>query len=649
MKGFHFEADFVRAEGKRFFAYALAALVGLLYFYPTQPAQACGGFFCDAITLTPIYQAGERVVFDRRNGSTTMHVEISYEGESSGFGWLLPMDKALVDENGDIRPLEEILQVSTRSLFDTLQNSTNPIYRVNNSFEAECDNFGGMFGGAPSMDAGAERAPNEPTVEVLQSANIGPYGAQIIEAKNADDLYKWLEEQGYLQDPNAKEMLDYYVSKDFVFLGLRLLSNKDAGDIRPVQLNLGDTDACVPLRLTAIAATTDMPMLVWVLGDHRAIPKNFLHAVVNPKALDWPGASNYVDVVTEAVDSVVGRAFVTEYAGSTEMMNNAFYSQWVENNKEQLLEAQTMEDIVNLADNLNARGDDEVRSVLESYIEMPEGLKGYPFNDCCFNGSCWSTGDFACEENDEHETTNEEFYGYLSWWIDQLDEQGITLLGDVEAIKDELVYGYFDPRERIQAMFDAAPYMTRFFTTISDDEMTRDPMFAQNPDLPDVPLTNEIDTVVHFDEDCYEAWVEVKYPDGTMTVLSCEETNCFGSMPTIPAIPDVDPLLWVEVMDESGQARPFPPEDAEEVDQLLDNSVPGSPTLPEWYDLQNADDKTVNANTDLPGQPNTTAPPGPQPTGGLCSAGDGHNPFTMFWVLALALVGIQATRRRQTN
>lgn len=648
MKSFIFEARFARSQGKRLFTVALAAFVGLLYFYPTQPAQACGGFFCDAITLTPVYQAGERVVFDRREGITTMHVEISYEGESSGFGWLLPMDKALVDENGEIRPLEEILQVSTRSLFDTLQNSTNPIYRVNNSFDAECDNFAMFGGGAPASRDANEAAPEESGVEVLQSANIGPYGAQIIEAQNSDDLYKWLEEQGYLQDPNAKEMLDHYVSKDFVFLGLRLLSDKDAGDIRPVQLNLGDTDACVPLRLTAIAATTDMPMLVWVLGDHRAIPKNFMHAVVNPKALNWPGASNYVDVVTEAIDSIVGRAFVTEYAGSTEMMQNAFYSNWVQNNKENLLEATSLSEIANIVDSMNVRNDGEVRSVLSSHVTMPEGLIGYPYNDCCFDGSCWSTGDFVCEENDEHVTTPEEFYGYLSWWLNQV-EDAESIEADIDAIIDDLIFSYFEPRERIQAMFDSAPYMTRFFTTISDDEMTRDPMFAQNPDLPEVPLTNAIETVVHFDEDCYEAWVEVKYPDGTMTVLSCEETNCMFGMPAIPAIPDVDPLLWVEVMDEAGDPRPFDPEDAEEVDQLLDNSVPGSPTLPEWYDLQEPKDSTVNANTDLPDNPNNPAIPGPQPTGGLCSAGNGQNSFNMFWILALALVGLQATRRRQTN
>ena len=70
----------------------------------------------------------------------------------------------------------------------------------------------------------------------------------------------------------------------------------------------------MPLKLTSIAATPEMPILVWVLGDGRAVPKNFIHAVVNEQALTYPGAQNYIDVVTEAVDTVQGRAWVTEYA-----------------------------------------------------------------------------------------------------------------------------------------------------------------------------------------------------------------------------------------------------------------------------------------------------------------------------------------------
>ena len=35
--------------------------------------------------------------------------------------------------------------------------------------------------------------------------------------------------------------------------------------------------SCVPLRLTAIAASAEMPVFVWIAGKERAVPQNFVH------------------------------------------------------------------------------------------------------------------------------------------------------------------------------------------------------------------------------------------------------------------------------------------------------------------------------------------------------------------------------------
>ena len=42
------------------------------------------------------------------------------------------------------------------------------------------------------------------------------------------------------------------------------------------------------------------------------------------------------------------------------------------------------------------------------------------------------------------------------------------------------------PVKRVQALIDAHPRITRLYTTLSADEMTVDPAFAFNADLPDV-------------------------------------------------------------------------------------------------------------------------------------------------------------------
>ena len=56
---------------------------------------------------------------------------------------------------------------------------------------------------------------------------------------------------------------------------------------------------------------------VYMIGESRAVPENYLHATVNDAALDWFGdvpGSNHFDVLSRAVDEAGGQAFVTTAA-----------------------------------------------------------------------------------------------------------------------------------------------------------------------------------------------------------------------------------------------------------------------------------------------------------------------------------------------
>ncbi len=81
--------------------------------------------------------------------------------------------------------------------------------------------------------------------------------------------------------PKSEPLLDEYVQKGFKFLGIKLQNGQDSGDIKPIALTMSEQAPCVPLKLTPIAATPEMPILVWVLGEGRAVPTNFIHAVAN--------------------------------------------------------------------------------------------------------------------------------------------------------------------------------------------------------------------------------------------------------------------------------------------------------------------------------------------------------------------------------
>ena len=77
------------------------------------------------------------------------------------------------------------------------------------------------------------------------------------------------------------------------------------------------------------------------------------------------------------------------------------------------------------------------------------------------------------------------FYNEVPWnddhseYLDQLDFDPVAF---VAAIEEVIIAPIVDAQE----MLDSNPYMTRIFTTISPDEMDRDPIFVNAPGLGDV-------------------------------------------------------------------------------------------------------------------------------------------------------------------
>lgn len=604
-------------------ALAIVAVATLVPGAPS-PAKACGGFFCNAVTLSPIYQAGERVLFASEEGMTTMHIEVTYAGDPTQFGWILPLPDVPRDANGDPLPLEKAVGISSPTLFQILQNQTDPQFIINNTgTSGSCGNGRATSAaGGFAMDAGAAGAPNaapeEPEVQVLDEAKVGPYDAQLIQTESSDALFEWLNDNEYYQDPAAKPLLGHYVSQGYVFVGIRLQSGKDNGDIKPLSLHFGENAPCVPLRLTKIAATEDMPILVWVLGEGRAVPKNFLHAIVDDRAVQFPGGTNYFDVVTEAIDTASGHAWVTEFAGDASQFRGMFLpDNW--KSLDQVDAASDLRAMLTALQNNGMYWNADVVDVLRDEVAKPAGLKGYLY------GSCWNSPDWdgtgECN-NDTHETSDDEFYMDLMYWLDEAKRQELTIEADLEGIRAGIKERVIGPLEDIESLFARSKTLTRFFTTSDPEEMTKDPVFAYNPELPDVSLTHTVDVHQVSTPDC-DPFTIATYADGNKYTF---EGFSVGT------VPGVSPLKVVELLDEEGPARPFHPDQAHEVDTILNNAVVGSPSLPANFELK-------PAPVEAPSWPNP--PPGWGDDG--CSGGAAGSSA---WLLSLLALALLAFRRR---
>ncbi|MEZ4465820.1 MAG: DUF2330 domain-containing protein, partial [bacterium] len=236
-------------------------------------ALACGGLFCN--TTQPVNQSAERILFARDGQTMNMHVRISYQGPPTEFGWLLPV------------PPDVQTELSSEQLFAALDQQAGPIFNLVRQLGDTClqPDFaaGGQAGGGPPNAVDDEDGGGR-GVQVLSREAIGPYDRVILEAENVGVLRDWLDSEGFAIPAEVDATLTPYIEMGAVFVAVRLLPGADSGDIAPLHLRFTSDTPAIPLIPTRVAANPDMGVIVHVLDDNRAIPKNYAHIQINEAA-----------------------------------------------------------------------------------------------------------------------------------------------------------------------------------------------------------------------------------------------------------------------------------------------------------------------------------------------------------------------------
>ncbi len=477
----------------RYAAVAMAVLVaGAVWLAGSvNPVWACGGFFCRQV---PIDQAGEQIIFRRDGDTVTAVVLIQYAGEAEDFSWVLPV------------PGDPELSVGSDVVFQPLELATRPQFNLDVNGE-ECFGFRD-FGpvSAPTLLGGAFE--EDSGVEILQELAVGPFDVQVVTSDDAEAMTTWLAENNYDVVGNGPDLIALYVEAKMNFVALKLRKDQGVGDIQPLMVRYKSDRPMIPIRLTAVAAVPDMGIIVWLLGESRAAPDNYLAVEPNLTRLNWYSGSfnayaSYQNLVTAAMDEAGGRGFATDYAG------------------------RDLDVVSQLPDPALFRGElDRLRQAdSESF-----------YLDLFFNGFFTQTKvlEILRRELPLPPDVDESNYAEFGVLKGILGEEVVSAAQ--ERIVTELTETVIEPLEETIAVFDGDPYMTRLYTTLSPEEMTVDPQFLFNPDLPDQPLERR----ATLDLDCVNGqtrWSLTLGPgtgrDGEVVIKGFGESPLFGPTPTI--------------------------------------------------------------------------------------------------------------------
>lgn len=484
----------------------------------SQRAEACGCFAPPNVAET-IVQAGERILFSVQDGKVTAHIQIQYSGDAKDFGWLLPL------------PSVPTLKVGSDELFARLDATTRPSYVLTQTRGEKCARSAPPFflgcarASLPSAPLGeSETVPPSPLVV---SSSVGPYEYAVLKADDKTEMLKWLDDNRYFIPTGTQNAVDPYIHTGAYFLALKLKAGARTGDVTPVILEYASELPMIPLILTSVGAVQNMGVQVFLLGNGRGIPRNFHHVVLNDALLNWNDASNYSALVTRAVSEAPNKhAFVTEYAGTSAVMRGQLAPSGRFGNESAFASTQTPGQFVdglrvNGYFNTDAtRGDvlpSPVIRILLTDIPFPPALANKGIDENAF----LSRLDYYLGE---YRTAHPE------------DFAGWTLAFDAPSLARQLFAEYVEPMRATDALFTQFPTLTRLYTTLSPEDMTEDPVFSFNPNLPEVgpahngQLVNECPGTTLLSE---QGW---KVPDGVAPLNS-----------------DAPAALRIEVLTEEGQ------------------------------------------------------------------------------------------------
>ena len=439
---------------------ALAAGLALL---PGR-AEACGGFFCSQ-QQGGVNQAAERIIFaDNGDGTVTAVIQILYQGPSDHFSWLLPISTV---------PQGDQLAVASDLAFTRLQAATNPQFNLTTQFEG-CDPTFAAGNSAVDIAPAAETCVDNPllagcngnSVSVQASGVVGEFEWSVIRVTDpgADPTapaVDWLRQNGYDVTPEGAALIGPYLADGMNLLALKLVKGADSGSIRPIVLTYSAEAPMIPIKLTAVAANQDMGVMTWALSSARAVPFNYSALELNEARINWFNASsNYNEVVTEAADAAGGQGFVTEFAGPSAQLAGVIWSASDEQNW-QSVRSTTYSAFEGLFSTLwsNYQSFDGFWDGVRKAVTLPEGLSFSDFKSC---PNCYAR---------------------------QIQFSPTLLFDAVEA-------SAIEPMRSVQGLFDRSPYTTRLYSTLSAAEMTLDPVFVFNPDLPDVSNVHQARRVI---------------------------------------------------------------------------------------------------------------------------------------------------------
>ncbi len=206
-------------------------------------ACACGAFVGEESSTVQVEEEVAAIAWDGQ--TERMILSLAALSQANEAALLLPT------------PAPATVQLAEEGMFDELDDLTSP--------EVEVEYYWWPRDRDTSMDGGG--APGG--VSVLETVDLGPVEATVLDASNPDDLAQWLEEHDYVMDDSLAQAVRPYVTEGWYYVAVRLTAPGNlTGTIPPLDISFESSSMVYPMRMSA-AANNAQTVRTYVFAEQR--------------------------------------------------------------------------------------------------------------------------------------------------------------------------------------------------------------------------------------------------------------------------------------------------------------------------------------------------------------------------------------------
>ena len=218
--------------------------------------------------------------------------------------WVVPVPSRPTN----IKPAED-------SLFTLLEEGTAPRFYSSavsgeSGIGCGCDNMRLQEGGSWAH-----------AVHVEEVGTAGMFDYTVLSSTDANELGRWLRENGYAIPAGADAAFESYVKKGWHWLAMRIRAeSRKEGDMapHPISYTYRADRLVYPMTISRLSADEENEIVLYVAADERYASTNWSNAVAKELEIrpdvNAAGGTNYGFVVRVESMRNSGRLFVTEYA-----------------------------------------------------------------------------------------------------------------------------------------------------------------------------------------------------------------------------------------------------------------------------------------------------------------------------------------------